>query len=380
MVPPSPAASPRPTRRILRALTAVVVAAIAAAVPMTTRASTPSVVTLSGGKLYYNGQQFKIRGVVYAPVPIGGTEGDPTAASFDVPAISYLHANTIGMVKSGPYTDGGQVTGSYDLYDAIYPLAEQYNLKIVVSHFYSPKTSGIDWTNPTSAAIETNLYQDLVLHAMNNPSTLMYQIGNEVFEKMNSSAQETAYAQWVGQMVNWTHQTDPNHPVMYAFSASEKGMKLLKQYAPNLDIDGQNLYNFVTASDLTSILKSVQRQWPGKPIFIKESGSDSLNNKTDTENQSAQATRIQQLATSEDQDYASQPIVGSMIFEYSDGWQLDGNPSVQDFGPTWGAKSCFDGVANDEWFGLTKAVPPGQATSRQAKSAFWALRQLWSNP
>lgn len=359
---------------------AVLLAAVVAAVPGRSSAASPGIVTLSGGKLYYNGQRFKIRGIGYSPVPIGQTEGDPTAASFDVPVMAYLHANTIGMTKSGPYTQDGQVLGNYDLYNAIYPLAESKGLKIIVSHWYNPTTAGIDWTNPSSAAIETGLYQDMVLHAMNNPSTLMYQIGNEAFEKMSSSAQKTAYAQWIGSMVDWTHQTDPNHPVMYAFSAAEGGMSLLKQYAPNLDIDGQNMYNFVTASDLASNLKSVQRQWRGKPILIKESGSDSLDNKTQTENQSAQATRIQQLATSEEQEYSVQPLIGSMIFQYSDNWQLDGNPSIHDLGPTWGAKSCFDGTANDEWFGLTTAVQPGQATRRQAKQAFWALRQIWSQP
>jgi hypothetical protein len=333
-------------------------------------------ITLAQGKLYDNGALFKIRGVVYTPVAIGGTDADPTAPQYDIPRIAAMHANTIITVKVGQYTQNKGITGSYDYYNALYPVAESYGLKIIISHFYSPSSAQIDWTNSTQVALETKEYQSLVLTTKNRPSTLAYVIGNEDFEHLSRG--QTQYAQWIGQMVNWTHSVDPNHPVAYSFSKSESGMSQLKTYAPALDINAQNLYDWSTASQLTSEIQSISKSWPGKPVFIHESGSDSLAG--NTENQGSQASRITQLVSAEEQDYASLPLIGSSVFNFSDGWQLDGNPSVHDLGPTWGCSSCFDGSASDEWFGLTKAVNAGQAASRVSKQAYGALRSAWSSP
>jgi hypothetical protein len=331
------------------------------------------------GKLYYQGSRFKVRGVVYTPVPVGSFDPDPAAPQSDAPVVAAMHANTLVTSKIGQYTQAGKMTGDFTYYNALYQAAESNNLKIVVSHWYVPSVAQINWSNSSQVAMETTEYQNMVKAAMNRPSTLIYMVGNEVFENLTTS-QQTAYAQWVNSMAVWTHSVDPNHPVAYAFSSAKSGLSTLKANAPNLDIIALNTYDWSTETALATEISNLNAQWPGKPIFIKESGSDSYDAGANAENQAAQANQDSQLVTAEDQVYSSYPVIGSSVFQFSDNWQLNGNPSVHDTGKMWNATSCFDGKASDEWFGLTQAVASGQAANRVKKSAYYSVQSAWSTP
>lgn len=345
-------------------------------------ASAASVVSIQGGRIYVDGSKFDIKGVEYNPTSIGSDQLDATAPQYDVPRIKTTGANTIGTYISGKfdydtYTD---ITTGVNFYNALYPVAESNNLKLIVAYYANDH---VDWTNSTQVARLTSQYQEMVTNTKARPSTLMYMIGNELFEKLANDTQRQAYANWVGQMVNWTHSSagDPNHPVMYADRGDQVGLTWLKQYATNIDIYGVNNYSFTSSSSLDSIMTAYANSWPGKPVLLHEFGSDSWDVNAKVEDQTKQATAIQNLAgyVKSVSNTSSSPFLGGLLFEFSDEWRFVGSLSTQDADAGWTCQSCFDGHANEDYWGLFKDASAGQASGRSVKSSYNALMQAWGN-
>src|SRR4051794_10469546 len=79
-------------------------------------AATPTV-GLANGKLYLDGQLFKVRAIVYSPVPIGDTEAEPGAVQYDLPKIAALHANTLVTIKIGQFVVDQALSGDFTYYN-----------------------------------------------------------------------------------------------------------------------------------------------------------------------------------------------------------------------------------------------------------------------
>jgi hypothetical protein len=338
-------------------------------------------VSLQNGKLYVNGQEFKVKGVNYNPSAIGSDQLDLTAPQYDIPKIAQLQANTLGTYNVGKFewSQWSDLTNGEQFYDKISPLAESYNLKIIVGYF---SNQTIDWTNATRVSKATAQYKELVLKTKDRPSTLIYLLGNEIFEKLPSDSQKIAYAKWLGLMADWTHSVDPSHPTTYADNASQEALAMLKQYAPNLDIYSINDYEWGTATELSDTLALDHNLWPDKPILLHEWGTDSWNAPSWTEDETAQATQVKKLVAIIDQVYAnsSPDFIGSVFFEYSDQWNKIGSSSTQDpdQGWPWTCNTCFDKRGNEDYWGLTRSIEANQAGQRVLKQAYTALKQAWS--
>lgn len=335
-------------------------------------------VTLQGSKLYVNGQRFNIRGVNYNPVYIGSDQYDYSAAANDVPKIKALGANTIGTYFLGKaeYQQYSDLTQGEQQYLALMPAAEQAGLKVIVG-YYSNET--IDWTNSARVTKVTTQYQELVNKAKLSPATLMYMVGNEIFEKLPNDTQRVSYAKWLGDMANWTHANDPKHPVFYSDRGDLFALPWLKAYAPNLDIQGVNNYSFTSTDTLKSIVQRYQDAWPGKPVMVHEWGADSYNVNTGQEDLNVQADNISRLASAVD-TVTTDPattLVGGLNFELTDEWRFVGSLSTQDKDAGFLCESCFDGKANEDYWGLMRATANGESGQRNAKPAFAALQSLW---
>ena len=323
---------------------------------------------------------WEIKGVAYNPTSIGTDQLDPAAPAYDIPQITALGANTIstynlGRFEWGSYTD---LTNGEDFYNGLYPVAETNNLKIIVGYF---SNSTIDWTDPIRVAKVTSQYQNLVLKAKDRPSTIMYLLGNEIFEKLASDPQKKAYAQWLGQMTDWTHTNDPNHLVTYGDNAAHAGLEWLKTYVPNLDIYSLNNYEWETYEQLSNILAYDLSAWPGKSLLLHEWGVDSWDVNKWTEDESVKANRITQLADYLKQAYANPnyPFLGGIFFEYNDQWDKIGSANTQDpdHGWPWLCLTCFDHSANEDYWGITRSTVSGQAAGRAKKKAYATLQQAW---
>ncbi len=337
-------------------------------------------VTIQQGKIFVDGEPFDIRGINYNPTPIGSDTIDPAAPSFDLPRIAALGANTVGTYHLGRAEWGrwSDVTSGETFYAALYPVAEAYNLKIVVGYL---STHMMDWTDQARVARVTAQYQRLLLKARNRLSTLMYLIGNEVFEKLPSDEQRRAYAIWIGEMVAWTRANDPAHPVVYADSQGLPAVRWLKSYAPDLDIYGINNYAFAAPESLARMLTEYANAWPGKPLLLHEWGTDSWNARMSVADERAQSTRVKELAAAihAASSDPARPLLGSLYFAYSDEWRFVGPWTSQDHDLGWACGSCFDGRADEDYWGLANAVAVNEARTRTFKAAYRTLQSAWTS-
>jgi hypothetical protein len=339
-------------------------------------------VAIRHGRLFVGHKPFAIRGMNYNPSAIGSDIADPFAPRFDVSRIAALGANTIGTYNLGRAEWGAfsEIANGERFYDALYPVAETHNLKILVAYF---SNSSIDWTDRTRVARVTAQFQWLVAKARDRRSTLMYLIGNEVFERLVDDAQRRAYASWIGEMVSWTHRHDPRHPVVYADSHRLPALYWLKTHAPALDVYGVNTYAFDSTEALKRTLDGYAQAWPGKPIMLHEWGTDSWNAEAGAIDEGAQAARVKTLAEAIDATQtaaygtAPHPLVGSLYFAFTDEWRFVGPWTSQDRDAGWRCASCFDGRADEDYWGLTKAVAANGAIGRRVKPAYQALQRAW---
>ena len=346
--------------------------------PSQARMAAAGQVTIRDGRIFIDGAPFRIRGINYNPTPVGTDIIDPGAPKFDVPRIAALGANTVGTYHLGLAEWGrrSNVTSGEVFYDALYPVAEADDLKIVVGYF---SNHTMDWTDRARVARVTAQYQRLVLKARQRPSTLLYLIGNEVFERLSTDDQRRAYAVWIGEMVAWTLVNDPAHPVVYADSQSLPGLKWLKSYAPNLGVYGINNYAFTSPETLSTILTAQGRAWPGKPILLHEWGTDSWNAQRGVTDERAQSERLNELAAAVQavSSDPTHPFIGSLYFAYSDEWRFVGSWSTQDHDRGWICGSCFDGQADEDHWGLARAVEVKGAGDRAFKPAYRTLQTAW---
>lgn len=341
-----------------------------------------SVVKVVDGKLYVDNQLFIIKGINYNPIPISSDQIDSSAPNSDVPKIAEMGASTIATYNSSKFEwDTWSDAGNADVfYTNLAQVAESKNLKIIIGYF---SNQSINWTDSARVAKVTAQYQNLVLKAKDRPSTLMYMIGNETFEKMSNDTQRLAYAKWIGQMIDWTHVNDPKHPITYTDNDQRVALNWLKTYAPNLDIYSYNNYVWGSVTELKQALQIVQTSWSDKPILLHEWGVDSFDVPIGKENYLSQTNRFDQLLPMVDQVYSdsSIPLIGQVVFEYTDEWHKLGTPSSQtpDSGWSWGCKTPFDSKCNEEYWGLTTAANPDAASIRTLKPAYYALQKYWSN-
>jgi hypothetical protein len=341
-------------------------------------AATADAVTIQRGRLFVGGKPFTIRGINYNPTPIGSDIIDPTAPRFDLPRIAALGANTLGTYHLGraEWDRWSDVAGGETFYSALYPAAEALGLKILVGYL---SNHTMDWTDRARVARVTAQFQALVLKARGRRSTLMYLIGNEVFEKLADDAQRRAYATWIGEMVRWTQLNDPGHPVVYADSHDLPGLKWLQAHAPDLDVYGVNSYAFRSAADLARILAGYARAWSGKPLLLHEWGTDSWNAERRVTDEGAQGARLTELAAAVDAATGdpAHPLLGSLYFAYTDEWRFVGPWTSQDYDAGWVCGSCFDGRADEDHWGLARATVARGAGTRTVKPAYEAMRRAW---
>jgi len=90
------------------------------------------------------------------------------------------------------------------------------------------------------------------------PALLLWNIGNENIENLNTKKDKEAFCKFLEDTVKEIHKIDPFHPVAYT-GVCGNPLKLLKAYTPSLDIYGVNAY---------AGIKNFRRKWKGSAIQI----------------------------------------------------------------------------------------------------------------
>lgn len=312
-------------------------------------------------------------GINYNPTSVTTGNLDINIKDTDIEKIKSLNIKVIGTYNAG-YCEWGNYSNisiGSDFYGNLYPLAEKYGIKIIVGYL---SNATIDWTDKKRVELITKQYKNLVLLTKNKQSTYMYLIGNEIFNKLPNNRQRQEYSKWIGDMTDWTHKN--GKMVTYADEADNNGIYWLKKYAPKLDIYSVNDYTWTNASELLSIIDKIDKRWH-KPIFLHEFGTDSFDTITGVEDEDKQSLRVANLVSSiEEVKNKRINFVGAMLFEFSDEWNKEGfNDRQNTVIPLWPCNSCYDGVPNEEYWGIFKNTFDG--SQRIPKKAYWLLKDIF---
>lgn len=359
----------------------------------------PTVVTVSGRQLLVSGQPFTVQGVDYSPVPVGATVantsgscaggyqwwGDPATYSADFPLIKAMGANTIrvyGILNDTSTVNILQVRAALDK-------AQQQGLYVIMnyypSHFADPSLAPqqAEWQAGFVDAI--NVYKD-------HPAVLIWEFANE------NNLDNGTYALWypmVQTIATAAKAADANHPIMtvegetnsITYSIGSVAKQANDASLTSLDIWGVNSYRGTDFQGLFDALVSST----SKPILVTEFGKDAYLDSAARESQSMQAAHLnsqwQEIASRLSAVDATKPLLGGIVFEWSDEWWKDA-----------GANSCLSHDAgvlftrvqdtedpgyNDEWFGLAavnpvNAVTNPAGTARTLRTGYSTMQGYWN--
>ena len=355
-----------------------------------------TIVTVSGRKVFVNGKPFTIRGVGYAPTPIGGdpetapphgdyfTSGYSTIYNRDLPLLRYMGANTIRLW-------GWKYDGDHsDFLDAAYN-SGICPIYVIVSYWLD---ASCDISDPTvRQAIKAEFTQMVAIHK-NHPAVLMWAIGNELnapwmfgdSDDLFSLVDEMAQAAHIEEGDNYHPTTTPLADIDLINTIANRDPEV-----PNLDVWSVQVYRGSSFGSLFSDYAAAS----DKPLVITEYGIDAYDdeNKDEYENLVTpyQATYAESLWNEivANSDVCS----GGSIMAYSDEWwkgkhgQTDSNhPSCPDADPYFHSACGYangahpDGYANEEWWGIMQTVDNGTSPDiMQPRTVYYTLQSLWIN-
>ncbi|MDP3789865.1 MAG: hypothetical protein Q8R48_05635, partial [Candidatus Omnitrophota bacterium] len=324
-------------------------------------------VRLNGRELMVNEAPFKIKGVGYQPVPIGGQPGgalDPLLFERDLPVLAAMGCNTIRT-----WGDPG---------DDLLLSAQSHGLKVCAGYWVD---YGLD---PSIAAIRTDLksgFRAFVARLKGNPAILLWAIGNE--NNYHPLQNKKEWYSLVNEMAQeaYIEEGALYHPVAVV-NGNLHNMGDMDMFAddaalPYVDLWGSNIYPGHSFDGLFDAFAELS----DKPLWISEYGVDAYYTTAwhyDGENIVVDSGYLDTQAQAEwdanttVEILASNIAIGGTIMAYSDEWWKAvgipyGNPSLhepggflQDF--TYENALVPDRFMNEEYWGIVSVSPDGGDT------------------
>lgn len=343
-------------------------------------------VTIEGSKILVNNQPFIIKGIGYAPVPIGSSKGkDYYTTKYadlynrDLPIIRSMNANTIrlwGWDNTADHTDF---------------LNRMYNngkdpIYLIASFWIGPDE---DISSPEVRNKLKADFRQMVAKHKNHPAILMWAVGNELNAKWRydknkmddlfSLINELAKEAHLEEGINY-------HPVTTTL-VDANITETIETYDSNmtyLDVWSAQLYR---GKDFGSFFKEYANV-SSKPAAILEFGIDAYDDKNHKEYEDVQAEYLSSLWRHLE-GYPDIAIGGS-IMTYSDGWYKGNIGRGKDGCPEYNASfhsecgyaisSHPDGYANVEYWGVVRVKDNGKAPDIvEPRQAYYTLQKLWAN-
>jgi hypothetical protein len=308
-------------------------------------------VQVVGKSLYVDGRPFRVKGVGYAPTPIGFWPGgypiysDPDIIARDLPLLEAMNVNTIRTWAPPP----DQILLDALYYDASEPI-------YAIIGFWIPLDGMDDYGDPATIAFYENEFQELVNRFKDHPAVLAWGIGNEV----NLGLPEDELADWYTLAnrlaeVAYAEEGATYHPTVVV-NGDIRGACNMDHCSDDAAMDhvdfwGHNVYFGWDAHcyfDYYDRLSS-------KPLIVTEYGIDAWDDQSGTEYQAVQAAwAVQQWRQ------IKAGSAGATIMAYSDEWWKAGDPSSHDFGG-YATAMHPDGYSNEEWWGMVAVQDNGSA-------------------
>ena len=287
------------------------------------------VVSVEDRKIFVDGDEYRINGICYAR---GEGNGETSGFSYtdDIPLLVEANVNTVRTYSS--MTDVNELNA----------FAEA-GIKIIMH------------LNENSYTWYVNQYKD-------HPAILMWEFGNEF----------NYHPEWFGGNIdNWydlletaaenVKTIDPNHPVSTG-NGEVPSLEVINS-CPSVDVWGMNIYRFLnTVSAITELAS-----YSDKAMYISESGADSYNNNSQSDNESQQALATEHILNTV-LSY-SNLCAGITLFEFCDEWWKAGDPSSHDSGG-FAVSVAYDNFANEEYWGIVNR-------DRTKKESFYVVQEIY---
>ena len=328
-------------------------------------------VRFEGKTLYVDDEPFLVKGVGYAPTPIGYWPGDwpvyldPAILARDVPLLENLHVNTVRTWAQPP--NNTLLNALY--YDADPPIH-------TLIGFWIPQDGMDDYGDPATIALHESRFRDLVNQFKNHPGLLGWLIGNEVNLGLGGQPLADFYA-LVDHLAQVAYEGEgaTYHPCIVV-NGGMWGMGNVDFNSddislPYLDAWGHNTYFGKYARRYFDYYDAMT----AKPLIFTEYGIDAFNNLIGQEYQDVHAEYVVRQWRQ-----ISARCAGASLMAYSDEWWKADAPSSHDPGG-YATGMHPDGFSNEEWWGLLSAQNNGSNPDiLHPRAAYYALAAEFHNP
>lgn len=359
-------------------------------------------------QMLVNKKPYIVKGVCYAPTPIGKSYlynfmCDPNKPwIIDGKLMQEMGINTIRL-----YQPGDEWADCKAMIEELYNL---YGIRTILGH-----SLGF-WDYPQANYAEkefTDCVTEEVLKTVSffkdTPGLLMWNLGNEnnysfdgrinpwtspEIDALESFGQKRdararIYYSFVNELVKKIKEIDPYHPVSLG-NGETVGLKIAAQYCPDVDLIGAIVYR---GKVFGNFFKEVKRKFD-KPVVLTEFGCDAFNAFTHKEDQNNQAKFLKSQWLDLEKHLAQGSgmgnCIGGAVFEWTDEWWKSSDCDrdswwVHDTVAGWGMGAYdFDAKAgknmNEEWFGIVALSPELEngINKRIPRKAYFVLRELWN--
>ncbi len=365
-----------------------------AGVTVTVAPYQPTPVDVRGKELLVNGAPFKVKGVIYSPVPIGE---DPNASPYgdyftapystlhnrDFPVLRTLGANAVRLYHWEKSAD------HFDFLDQAYNGG--LNPIYVIAGYWINEGLNIDPLSTTNVRNQIKAdFQAMVAAHKDHPAILMWSVGHNLNLPEAYGNNLPHLFSLINELAEAAHLEEGTkaHPVTTAL-ADQNLATTLSGYegaVPALDVWGANVYRGNSFGTLFSEIDPVSQ----KPLLLLEYGIDAYDNTRGNEYEKlgdpTQADSTEGLW----KEIAAhgQTCVGGTIMSYSDEWwkgRYTGDTSCPaDPDPALHGRCGFsantqpDGYANEEWWGIVRVLDNGTGPDKvEPRAAYYRLQVLW---
>jgi len=341
-------------------------------------------VAFNNGKFYEGSDQIIVKGVGYAPAPIGA---DPTVSppygdyytqmysaiyKRDLAILRPMGVNTLrlwGWGNGANHTDFLNV--AYN--DGVNPI-------YIAAEFWMGPGTYANLADPATIKQLLADFQTFLNSVNNHPAILFYILGSDLNAGWNYAGQLDALFSVLSQLTELAHTSNMNNLVTSALN-DENSAAIITTYdtTTSLDFWSLNLYRGCTFGTLFTQFPTISK----KGLFISEYGIDSFNDQTVNYDQALQANCV--IALSKEILANNATAIGGAVVEYVDEY-WKGKLGVVDARhpgcPNYNAAvhsicgnpnpSFPDGYVNQAWFGIVNA-------SFAPRAVYAALTTLWTS-
>ncbi len=379
-------------------------------------------------QLRVNGKPMMIRGVSYAPVPIGKSlssygnrwmfADDDGNGKPDAPYDSWLDENKNGQqdgnepatgdfqlmksmgvnaIRIYRASDGTTYDGSEFNKELLRDMRERYGIYAVMGDFLGAYTKGsgaswdegTDYTDPVQLETMRQLVKDYVTDHKNEPYVLLWLLGNENLmpadysgvnaTRTKAAGQVEAYLKFVNEVAEMIHLLDPDHPVAVGNLDALK-LEEHAKHAPHVDIFGANSYR--GNGGFGSLWKNIQQDFD-RPVLITEYGCDAFDSRSEGEDEKAQSDyhkgAWEDIYLHRGGGVEEGNAIGGIIFEYMDEWWKSQNGSWDSQDRTKDSPMAFpDSWSSEEFLGILSQGDGNESPLlRRPRQVYSMYKKLW---